>query len=271
MTEFSGSGDALEGKVAVITGAGSGVGRAAARLWSQQGAKVVCADVNREWVEETVRLVEEDDGHPGTAAAALCDVSKEDQVKAAVDLAREKFGRLDVMFANAGIYGRPNDEGKRTIDVLTDEEFDRLIDVNLRGVAYACKHAVIAMNEQGEGGSIVITGSAAGLVAWGQALYGGTKAAVMGMTRALAIEQAPNKIRVNCTAPGGIDTNFGRSEEEAFVPRDAEQTKWLSSFQPLGDVVSGTDVAWASLYLASDAAKNVTGVTLPVDGGHVAV
>lgn len=262
------SGKALEGKVAVITGAGSGVGRDSARLFAREGARVVVTDIRDDWAEETVRLIAKEDGIADAAIAVHCDVADEGQVAAAVATARSTFGQLDIMLNNTGIAG---DRNARTIDACTAEHFTVLVDVNFRGVFNGCKHAVLAFQEQGTPGAIVNTASAAGLVAWGHPVYGATKAAVIGMTRSLAVEQAKHGIRVNCTAPGAIDTNFGRSGDDLFRERTADELQWLGDFAPLGRPITGLDVAQASMFLASDAAKNITGVVLPIDGGHIAV
>jgi NAD(P)-dependent dehydrogenase (short-subunit alcohol dehydrogenase family) len=269
VTEPREGASALAGKVAVITGAGSGVGRASARLFAREGAKVVCAELRDEWAAETIRLIEAEDGLPGAAIAVHCDVSDEEQVKNAVDTARSSFGRIDIMFNNTGVAGSM--DLPRTIDATTPELYDLLMNVNFKGTYHGCKHAVIAFQQQGGGGAIVNTASAAGLVAWGHAVYGASKGAVIALTRTLAVEQAKHDIRVNCTAPGAINTNFGRKESDAFTERPQEELDWLANFQPLGRYITGMDVAQASLFLASDAASNITGVVLPVDGGHIAV
>jgi len=252
----------LSEKVVVITGAGSGVGRASALLFAESGARVVCGDVQPDWNRETVRLIRE---RGGLAVGRACDVSIEDQVSELIAGAHEEFGRLDVMYNNAGITKR---------DVLfedTDEDdWERLLGVNLRGVVYGCKHAVKRFKAQGEGGVIVNTASVSGMVAWGAVAYCVTKAAVIHLTRALAVEVAPFGIRVNCTCPGSIDTNFGRPQAEAFQPRPEGELELLSSFHPTGRVVSPEEVAHVALFLATDMSSNVTGVALPVDGGYVA-
>ncbi|MFI5047856.1 MAG: SDR family NAD(P)-dependent oxidoreductase, partial [Acidimicrobiia bacterium] len=181
----------LEGKSVVITGAGSGVGRASSLLFAREGAKVVCADVMEDWAKETVRLVEADGN---TAVVAACDVTKEDQVQGAIALAVSTFGRLDVMFNNAGV---STPAGFPAFEEYDDAQWDRLMNINLRGVFYGMKHAIRRFKEQGDGGVIVNTASAAGLVGWGGTVYGTSKGGVIQMTRAVAIEAAPAKIRVN--------------------------------------------------------------------------
>jgi NAD(P)-dependent dehydrogenase (short-subunit alcohol dehydrogenase family) len=129
---------------------------------------------------------------------------------------------------------------------------------------------VSAFKRQGQGGVIVNTASASGLVGWGRIVYGASKAAVVGFTRTLAVEVAPLGIRVNCVCPGATDTNFGRSQEVAFTPRGTEEIAALRERHPLGRVLTADEVAAGALFLASDLSTNVTGVALPVDGGYTA-
>ena len=254
----------LAGKSVVVTGAGSGIGRAGAQLFAQQGARVVCADVRAAWAGETVRAI---NGEGGTAVAVTCDVAVADDVAAAIGAAVTAFGRLDVVFNNAGI---ASPRRGILLEEHTDDDFDRLVAVNARGVFHGCREAVVQFKRQGGGGVIVNTGSAAGMVGWGSAVYGGTKAMVIQLTRALAVEAAPHQIRVNCICPGAVMTNFGRSDDEAFRELTAEEQSLASMIHPLGRLITPEDCAAAALYLASDLAANVTGVALPVDGGYLA-
>jgi NAD(P)-dependent dehydrogenase (short-subunit alcohol dehydrogenase family) len=256
----------LEGKVVVITGSGSGVGRASALRFAQEGAKVVCADVREDWLKETVRRIESDGG---VAVAQVCDVTKESDVGAAIATAVSSFGRLDVMFNNAGVATpRP---GIRLED-HTDDDWDRLMGINLRGVFYGCKQAVLQFKAQGGGGVILNTGSVAGMVGWGGSVYGTSKAGVNHLTKIVAIEGAPDDIRVNAICPAGMPgTNFmtpAATDGSEGVPE--EQAKMVGQAHPLGRPITAEDVAAAAVYLASDEAVNVTGVLLPVDGGYIA-
>jgi NAD(P)-dependent dehydrogenase (short-subunit alcohol dehydrogenase family) len=250
----------LTGRSVVITGAGSGVGRASALRFADEGARIVVADVQDEWAQETVRLVEK---AGGVAVAQHCDVTVEDDVAGAVAAAARHFGRLDVMFNNAGVTGAT--PGKAFED-STAADWRRLTDINFGGVFHGCKHAVIRFKLQGEGGAIVNTGSVAGMVGFGSVVYGSTKGAVNQMTKALAIECAPFDIRVNAICPAAMPlTNFS-----TFAARNDQYLESIASLHPLGRYITAEDCAAAALFLASDDAKNITGVLLPVDGGYVA-
>lgn len=254
----------LENKNAIITGAGSGVGRASALHFAAEGAKVVVADLDGDSAKETVRLVE-DAG--GTAIPFVVNVAKEAEVIAMIDAAVEAFGRLDILFNNVGI---PTPRLGMKFEEHTVEDFERLYQVNVGGVFYGCKHAVIRFKEQGGGGAIVNTGSVAGLVGWGGTVYGATKGAVHQLTKAVAIECAPDNIRVNAICPAGMPlTNFmtagGLPEEYKTAAADS-----VAQSHPLGRVITAEDCAHAAAFLASDQAMNLTGVLLPVDGGYVA-
>ena len=256
----------LTNKVVVITGAGSGVGRASARRFGEEGAAVVCADIDLDSVKETVAELEEAGSQ---AVAERCDVSEDADVAAAVASAVGHFGRLDVMFNNVGI---PTPRLGMSFDEHTLEDFDRLTAVNFRGVFLGCKHAVVRFKEQGDGGVILNTGSVAGLVGWGGTVYGATKGAVHQLTRAVAVEVAPFGIRVNAICPAGMPyTGFmaagGMTVSGADLDAVAAHT---GSMHPLGRPITAEDCAEAAVYLCSDGAANVTGVLLPVDGGYVA-
>ena len=256
----------LADKSVVITGAGSGVGRASALRFVASGAKVVCADVLDDWAAETVRLVAE---AGGTAIAHHCDVTSEADVVSAIRAAVGEFGRLDVMFNNAGVTGAVPG---MLFEDHTAEAFERLVDINFRGVFHGCKHAVIQFKQQGDGGVIVNTGSIAGMVGFGSVVYGATKGAVNQITKGVAIECAPFGIRCNAICPGAMPlTNFTlAAPDQAFQERPAEYLELVAGLQPNGQVITAEDCAEAALFLASDAAKNITGILLPIDGGFVA-
>jgi NAD(P)-dependent dehydrogenase (short-subunit alcohol dehydrogenase family) len=256
----------LRDRSVVVTGAGSGVGRASALLFASEGARIVVADVRDDWAEETVRLVVE---RGGTAAAVHCDVADEDDVAGAVAAAVARFGRLDVMFNNAGVTGFVPGQ---SFDEHTVGDFERLTTVNFRGVFLGCKHAVRQYKAQGDGGVIVNTGSIAGMVGFGSVVYGATKGAVNQITRGVAVECAPFDIRCNAICPGAMPlTNFIMANpDEPFAAPPDDYVQYAASFQPNGRIVTAEDCAAAALFLASDDARNITGVLLPVDGGYTA-
>lgn len=255
----------LDGKVSIVTGAGSGVGRASARRFAEEGSSVVCADIDPDGVKETVALIE---AAGGTAAAERCDVSQDGDVAALVATAVDRFGRLDIMYNNVGI---PTPRLGMVFEDHTLEDFERLTSVNFRGVFLGCKHAVIQFKKQGGGGVILNTGSVAGLVGWGGTVYGATKGAVHQLTKAVAVECAPAGIRVNAICPAGMPfTNFATA---GGMPSDADRSQvaqHVGSMHPLGKPITAEDCAEAAVYLCSDRAANVTGVLLPLDGGYVA-
>jgi NAD(P)-dependent dehydrogenase (short-subunit alcohol dehydrogenase family) len=256
----------LADKIAVITGAGSGVGRASALLFAGEGARVLCADVRQDWAEETVRLVQKDGGQ---ALARHCDVTVEADVEAAIGAAVATWGRLDIMFNNAGVTGFKAGQG---FEDATAADFERLVDINFRGVFHGCKHAVRRFKQQGGGGVIVNTGSIAGMVGFGSVVYGATKGAVNQLTKGVAIECAPLGIRCNAICPGTMPlTNFVLQDpDRPFVPPTGEYLERAASYQPNGRFVTAEDCAAGALYLASDESRNVTGILLPIDGGYIA-
>jgi NAD(P)-dependent dehydrogenase (short-subunit alcohol dehydrogenase family) len=256
----------LEGKSAIVAGGGSGVGRATCLRFAEEGAQVVCADIDLDRAKETVSLVE---AAGGVAAAERCDVAQEPDVEAVIAAAVARFGRLDIMYNNVGV---PTPRPGLKLEDHTVEDFDRLVAINQRGVFLGTKHAILQFKKQGGGGVILNTGSVAGLVGWGGSVYGSTKGAVHQLTRAAAIEGAPFGIRVNAICPAGMPfTQFmaamGIDNSGVDPAVLGEQT---GSMHPLGRPITAEDCAEAAVYLCSDKASNVTGVLLPVDGGYVA-
>ena len=199
----------FEGVSVVVTGAGSGVGRATAGRFAAEGANVTCVDLRKAWALETVDQIA---AAGGTAQAVECDVADEAAVEAAIASAVAAYGRLDVMINNVGI-STPRSGMK--LEDHTGEDFDRLVAVNFRGVFHGTKHAILRFKAQGGGGVILNTGSVAGLVGWGGSVYGATKGAVHQLTRAAAIEGAPFKIRVNAICPAGMPAT-------SFLNRDPQ-------------------------------------------------
>jgi NAD(P)-dependent dehydrogenase (short-subunit alcohol dehydrogenase family) len=250
----------LEGKVAVITGAASGIGAATTRLFIREGAKVVLADVQDDRGE---RMVEE---LGPNAAFHHTDVTDETQIRGAVERAVEKFGRLDVMFNNAG---RGHPEG--LIEQTTPEIYREVTDLLLGGVVFGMKHAVPVMKAQ-KSGSIINTASVAGIgVGYGGTLYSASKAAVIHLTKVIANEIGEANIRVNAIAPGAIPTAifgrvFGMDQDAAEGLIPSLQAGFVKA-QPIPRSGDANDIANTALWLASDASSFVTGICIPVEGG----
>ncbi|MBB5076607.1 SDR family NAD(P)-dependent oxidoreductase [Nonomuraea endophytica] len=243
----------LDGKVAIVTGGASGIGRATAILFAKEGAKVVVADVDA----AGARAVAEEVG--GTAVQA--DVSQPKDCEQIVRTAVETYGGLHVLFNNAGIIRRTT-----ALD-LDVEEWDRVMAVNVRSVFLMSKYAIPAMTE---GGSIVNTGSGWGLKGGGNAIsYCASKAAVVNMTRALAIDHAKAGIRVNSVNPGDTNTPMLRDEAKQLNEDWAAFEKDAAD-RPMGRSGTPEEIAQAVLFLASDAASYITGSALVVDGGGLA-
>jgi NAD(P)-dependent dehydrogenase (short-subunit alcohol dehydrogenase family) len=244
------SGPDLAGKVAVVTGGASGIGRGMVERFVEEGARVVVADMN----PETGAAVA--DALGDAVLFQRTDVSSADDVQAAVDRAVDAFGGLDVMCNNAGVGGSPT-------RFLDDDfaDFDRVMAVNIFGVMIGCQRAARYMAEHG-GGSIVNTTSIGGINAGsGVMAYRASKAAVIHVTRSLAVELASKNIRVNCIAPAHIPTAINATFDQSAL---------VKAMQPLQRVGSPRDVAEAALFLAGDRAAQITGIVMPVDGGTTA-
>lgn len=263
----------LQGKVAIVAGAGSigpgwGNGKATATVFAREGAKVICADRNLEAAEETASIIK---GEGGEAFAIRTDVTSEDDLRTLVEATLSRYGRIDVLDNNVGIA-----EVGSVVD-LPLETWERVFRVNLTGCFLAMKHVIPVMqrqfSESGQGGSIINISSIASIRHTGvpYASYGASKAAMNQLTRTTAAQYAPEKIRVNAVLPGlmktpmvehsaGLAQTYGKGDVAAMWAKRDSQV-------PMGHMGEAWDVAWAALFLASDEARYVTGIELPVDGG----
>lgn len=251
----------LEGKVAVVTGAAGGMGRATAVLFAEEGASVVIGDVDE---AGGASAAQEITSSGGQAIFVRCDVSKESDVIALIQSAKREYGGLHTIFNNAGI-----EQPVTPSTEVTEELFDRVIGVNLKGTFFGCKHAIPLILESG-GGTIVNNSSVSAFANVGGNLsYGASKGAIMSMTRILAIEYARQNLRVNAICPGVIDTPMNQRNLEKSTDHDAVRERWMS-VTPLGRMGTPLEIARTVLYLASEMSSFTTGVGLLIDGGRVA-
>jgi 3-oxoacyl-[acyl-carrier protein] reductase len=249
----------LEGRVAVITGAGSGIGRATARRFADEGGYVVVADVNEAAAAETVRLVRDAGGR---AEVLQADVTRRADVERMVKGTAERHGRLDVLVNNAGY-----PQGPTPIEAVTDDHFEKVLAVNVRGVWLGCQVAAPILKARGRGVILNVSSTAGIRVRPGFNAYAAAKGWVNAFTRALAIELAPFKVRVNAIAPVATDTPMLRD----FIGPSRTEEEGRKAFVatiPLGRLNTPEDNAAALAYLASDDAAMVTGTVLEVDGGR---
>ena len=251
--------DGLEGKVAVVTGGAAGIGRAAAIAFAESGAAVVIADLKKESGEQVARTIVDSGGR---AVFVQADVSVPAAVGRLIDTAVASFGRLDCAFNNAGIEGELNS----TVD-CTEDNFDRTIAVNLKGVWLCMVREIRQMLNQGTGGAIVNMASVAGLVGFRNLpAYVASKHAVLGLTRTAALEYAQSGVRVNAVCPGVIHTEM----IDRVTGGDPEIERQFTGLEPIGRMGRPEEIAAAAVWLCSDAASFVTGHPLTIDGGLVA-
>ena len=257
----------LEGRAALVTGAGSGIGRAVCDLFADEGASVAACDVDADAARAVALSIAEGGG---TAFALRGDVANGAAARRAVSETVAEYGRLDILINSAGVTSR----NALPADADAEDVWDRVMEVNLKGTYLMCAAAVSEMEKTGEGWAIVNLASIMGMVGYPPALGGGlgfnpyppSKGGVVQFTKTLAIDLAPRNIRVNCICPGFIESNM-----TAGLTADPEMRARIERLHPMGRLGRPEEVARAALYLASEDAKHVTGAALAVDGGYTAV
>ena len=250
-------GDRVGGKVCIVTGAGSGIGRASAIRLAEEGARVTCVDLSEETVRETAAQIGD------RAFAVAADISDDAQVRSYTDETVARWEKLDVVFNNAGV-NLPT-----VFHEVTDELIDRTIDVNVKGTIYGCRAAIPHMLHGG-GGSIVNTGSVNSLVSEPYlSIYAASKGAILMLSRSIALDYAKQGIRCNCLCPGWVDTPINYAHAEMLGGLD-EVYATIDSFQPIGRPGEPREIANVALFLASDESSFVTGSVIVADGGMTA-
>jgi meso-butanediol dehydrogenase / (S,S)-butanediol dehydrogenase / diacetyl reductase len=251
----------LDAKVALITGAGSGIGRATAILFAQKGAKVAAVDVDQDGASGAVAEITKAGGQ---AFAFKADVSKARDAEAMVAEAVRRYGRLDIIYNNAGIFFPAQ------VHSMTEEEWDRMLSINLKGVFLGCKYALAELMQHG--GVILATGSIAGLEGHnGEPHYGAAKAGVVNLMKSIAMDYAHYNIRANCVCPGGVQTNIAKGIIDRIPPEQLVKMGQLALTHSLiKRQAQPEEIARAALFLCSDDASFITGHTLVVDGGWTA-
>ena len=248
----------LEGKTALVTGAGSGIGKSIATLYAREGSKVMASDINEESAKQVAATIQDTGGE---ARALRTDTTKEEDVKAAIEATAEAWGRVDIVVNNAGIGGQ-------------QYSYEQVIAVNEHGVYYGCLHALEQMVKQGSGGAVVNLSSMMGLIGWQPApglrggagyAYHASKHAVIGLTRQFGLDGAAHNVRVNAICPGWIDTPL-----IAPVHTLPQLLEALVQQTPMGRLGQPEEIAKVALFLASDDSSFMTGTYLVVDGGWTA-
>jgi NAD(P)-dependent dehydrogenase (short-subunit alcohol dehydrogenase family) len=253
----------LTNKVALVTGAGSGIAKATAKLFAKEGAKVAALGRTKEELEETVAQIQSDNGE---AIPVIADISKPEEMQQAIQQIADKWGRLDIVFANAGINGV-----WASIEELTPEEWNKTININLTGTFLTVKYAVPLLKKQG--GSVIITSSVNGTRIFsntGATAYSCSKAGQVAFTKMTALELAKHRIRVNVICPGAIETNIDENTERRDLEHIQEPVEFPEGKIPLTDGKPGTSeqVAQLVFFLASDASSHITGTEVWIDGAE---
>ena len=252
----------LQGKVALITGAGSGIGQAAALLLGADGARIAAVSRTEEELRRTVQQVR---ARGGDGEVFTADVSSDEQMRAVAEAVAAKWGRIDIVFANAGVNGvwAPLEE-------ITTEEWDRTIDINLKGTFLTVKHTLPLLKKQG--GSIIVTASINGTRVFsntGATAYACSKAAQVAFTKMLALELAPHRVRINVVCPGAIDTAIEENTEQRGIEDLGVPVEFPKGWHPLrGEPGTAVQVAHLVHFLASDASDHITGTEMWIDGGE---
>ena len=250
--------DRLKDRVAVITGAGRGIGRAAAEAFAQEGAKVVVAEIDADLGADAERAIRESGG---TATFIRTDISKSGDVRALFEATRKEYGGLHVLYNNASIFLRKEDG---PVTDVAEEVWERVVAVNLRGLYLCCKYGIPLIIESG-GGSVINTSSSAGVMGVpGCDAYTATKGATISLTRSMAVAFGPKGVRVNCIAPAGIDTEMVRESSLDDPDFDADD---FFKRAPLGRLGTPEEVANLAVFLASDESSYLTGAIIRADGG----
>lgn len=248
----------LRNKIAVITGAGSGIGEAASVLFAREGCRVVVTDINKESGNSTVEKIMKNNGE---SIFVQADISKGEDVKKIFKVAVERYGAIHILYNNAGIF-LPNHDGMVT--QINEDSWERIINVNLKGTFLCCKYGIPEIIKSG-GGAVINTSSSAGVIGVpGCDAYTATKGAIISLTRSMAVEYAPQKVRVNCIVPCAIDTPM--NQKSAKENPDFDEKKFLS-VTPTRRYGTPEDVAYMALFLASDESSYAIGGIFVIDGG----